>query len=137
VTVLGLGTDIVVLESFAEQLDLPGSTFRESFTACEREAAAGASDEVQTLAGRWAAKEAFVKAWSSTRFGRPPRLGTVEFRQIEVVADAFGRPELRLHGEVRGAVDSDLGDVSLFVSIAHDRERSGVGFATATVVIDR
>lgn len=142
-TVLGLGSDVVVLRGFAEQLGIPGSTFLECFTPAERVHARDGAREVETLAGRWAAKEAFVKAWSSTRRGRPPRLGTIDLREIEVVADAFGRPWVRLHGAVRTCVADELGDPDIHVSISHDatpgdpRDQDAWGVAMATVVISR
>ncbi len=75
---------------------------------------------------RYAAKEAFVKAWSGARAGRPPLLQTVDLREIEVVDDGHGRPALRLHGEVaaslqRLATELDVaGPLHTHLSLSHD-----------------
>ena len=58
----------------------------------------------QRLAARFAAKEAFLKAWSGARAGRAPALESVDLREIEVVDDGHGRPALALHGAVAAAL---------------------------------
>jgi len=47
-------------------------------------------------------------------------LGDVALGRIEVVLDLAGRPSLDLHGEVREAVGSTLGEVELSVSLTHE-----------------
>lgn len=119
-TVLGVGIDVVDAAAFATQLAEPFSAFADlTFTAREqRAAAAGAGDPALRLAARYAAKEALIKAWSGARAGRPPARATVDLREIEVVADAWGRPALHLHGAVAAAVQ-ELG-AAVLVSLAHD-----------------
>ena len=67
-----IGVDIVHVPGFREQLERPGSRFEDVFTALELRVAARKPDRVLHLAGRWAAKEAFIKAWSQAIYGRPP-----------------------------------------------------------------
>lgn len=115
----GLGIDLVALDGFREQLADPASQWVQlTFTPHERHEAAHrpSRDPAQHLAARFAAKEAFLKAWASLRFGRPPALAHVDMREIEVVSDAWGRPALRLHGQVARA----LGPVLARVSLTHD-----------------
>ena len=76
---LAVGVDLVHIPGFSEQLARPGSTFEQVFSPLERrhaqqrrdavgsDGAASASlagSRTEHLAGRWAAKEAFIKAWS-------------------------------------------------------------------------
>src|SRR6478735_2531322 len=76
VPVIGVGLDVVDVAGFADQLGRPGTRFaNSSFTSKER-AEAGDAGSGQRLAARWAAKEAFLKAWSSARYGAPPALST-------------------------------------------------------------
>lgn len=141
--VAGVGIDMVHVSAFAEDLARPGSTFAESvFTVGERGAArrrgltghAGA----RFFAGRWAVKEAVVKAWSQALFGAPPPIARddVDWRDIEVVADAWGRVSVVMHGDVRQAAASTLatgpGDPGgrFQVSISHDGE-----YAVAVAVL--
>ena len=135
--VAGIGLDIVDVEGFAEQLDVDGSTFlTAAFTAGERSDVVVAHDDgprvdARRLASRFAAKEAFVKAWSNTRFGAAPQLAAWSPSDIEVVVDAWGRSRLRLHGSVARAVSEHFGDDwALHLSCSHDGP-----LAAAVVVI--
>jgi holo-[acyl-carrier protein] synthase len=143
VTVLGIGVDVVDVVAFTAQLDDPASGFvAATFTPAElapssasapASASASATPRALRLAGRFAAKEAFVKAWSAARYGQAPALGHLDLRQVEVVADSFGRPALRLHGAVAEAV-AQLGAGRLpavHLSISHDGPT-----AVAMVVLD-
>ena len=119
-----IGTDLVHVPGFAEQLDTPGSTFTDVFTATEKRTAARkpAHLRAEHLAGRWAAKEAFIKAWSTALYGQPPVIAQerLDWREIEVRPDRWGRVTLILHGGVAAAVRTSLGDVRVSLSISHD-----------------
>jgi holo-[acyl-carrier protein] synthase len=135
VTVLGLGLDLVDLDGFRSQLADRASGFAAAtFTVRElQDASAGDGPDAVHLAGRFAAKEALVKAWSGARSGHPPLLDHVDLRQIEVVHDAFGRPRLRLHAAVADGVASLVGapaSVRIDLSLSHDG-----GVAGAVVVL--
>lgn len=117
--VAGIGIDVVGITAFAEQLEQPGTRFAKAFTPGERRAArSGAGSEAESLAARWAAKEAVIKAWSSTRYGQEEVIdpARVDLREIEVRTDAWGRPAIRLHG----AVADSIGDYTVLVSLSHD-----------------
>ncbi|SHE26125.1 holo-ACP synthase AcpS [Actinomyces glycerinitolerans] len=136
--ILGVGVDLVHISGLAEQLHQPGTVFAErAFTARERRDAARRADvtgsaQAEHLAGRWAAKEAFIKAWSqavNASAGRavPPQLSpeAVDWREIELITDRWGRPSLRLTGAVAVAVTDSLGDGAAGpqhwpVSLTHD-----------------
>jgi holo-[acyl-carrier protein] synthase len=121
-TILGIGMDIVAMEAFEAQLSDAASVFvAQTFTAQERaDAAKGtARAEAWSLAARFAAKEAFIKAWGGARYGAPPSLTRVDYRDMEVARDAFGRPQLVLHGEVARAV-APLGGLRIHLSLSHD-----------------
>ncbi|GAA11177.1 holo-[acyl-carrier-protein] synthase [Gordonia alkanivorans NBRC 16433] len=116
-SVLGVGIDIVSIPEFAEQLRQPGTTFADRFTVGERrDSAAGTGDDARHLAARWAAKEAVVKAWSVSRFSRSPLLPLIRHSDIEVVTDNWGRPAIRLSGEI----GNHLRDTVVHVSLTHD-----------------
>ena len=122
-----IGTDVVHVPSFASQLDQEGSTFLRAFTDREWRACAPKADRAASLAARWAAKEAYIKAWSQKLYGAPPIIDPAElnFAEIEVVQDAFGRPTLELHGDVAA-----LGVPVASVSLSHDGD-----YAMATVLV--
>lgn len=133
-----LGTDLVHVPGFAQQLREPGTRFGEAFTAAERRAARRRAEvsgqEAQHLAGRWAAKEAFIKAWSAGLYGSPNPVAVEDlvWQYIEVVSDQWGRPGLRLHEPLASAVAESVGEVHWSVSLSHDGE-----YATATVLGER
>ena len=105
---VGVGIDVVGITRFAQ-----------AFTPGERRAArAGSGSEAESLAARWAAKEAVIKAWSSTCFGHAEVIDPehVDLREIEVRTDAWGRPAIRLHGEIA----ESMADYTVLVSLTHD-----------------
>lgn len=138
--VRGTGIDLVHVPSFARDLDRPGSTFAASvFTAGERAAAArrGLSGPAlaRHLAGRWAVKEAVVKAWSQALYAAPPPIprDELDWREIEVVADAWGRVAVELRGRVADAAAECFPTPTpprFHVSISHDGE-----YAVAVAVL--
>lgn len=123
--VIGTGIDLVDVPGFAQELQRPGTRAGSVFTAAERSdarsPAAGsgrrtAEREMASLAARWAAKEAFIKAWSESLWGEPPVMDEHVHGLIEVVQDAWGRPRIRLHGEVAKRLEG----VTVHVSLSHD-----------------
>lgn len=123
-----IGIDLVDVSSFAQQMEFPGSTFGSVFTDREIRTCNTKPNRAASLAGRWAVKEAYIKAWSQTIIGQPPLIAPDElnFAEIEVVNDAFGRPVVQLHGEV-----ARLGPHVQSVSLSHDGD-----YAIATVIVD-
>lgn len=86
------------------------------------------------LAGRWAVKEAVVKAWSAALYGSPPPISPdlLRWSEIETVCDAWGRPSVRLGGEVARQVAATVGEGARWnVSLSHDG-----GSAIAFVVLE-
>lgn len=129
--IVGVGTDLVALDAFRAQLGVPGTAFVEgTFTEGEvREARSRPDGDVgRHLAARFAAKEAFVKAWDGSNFGLPPVKHRADLREIEVVCDAWGRPSIRTHGHVAQVTVGLLAHVSL----THDGD-----LASAVVVLER
>jgi len=115
-----IGIDTVYLPGFRDQLADRASTFVQgTFTQAERALAQSCHDRdpARHLAVRFAAKEAFLKAWDSSYWGRKPPLAAVDLRDIEVVSDAWGRPALAFHGSVAAALGP--GAVAK-VSLSHD-----------------
>jgi holo-[acyl-carrier protein] synthase len=79
----------------------------------ERELAYAAG-RLSALAARWAAKEAAAKALGTG-------IGQVGFREIEVICDAQGKPELWLHGNAtRQAARLNLRQFALSLSHTAD-----------------
>ncbi|NLI04386.1 MAG: holo-ACP synthase [Actinomycetaceae bacterium] len=102
-----MGIDLVYIPDFLAQFEQAGTRFAQAFSAYEQRTArrrAGQTGQAPEyhLAARWAAKEAFIKAWSGTLIGQSPVISEekVNMAEIEVRHDAYGRPYLQLHGEI-------------------------------------
>ena len=137
-SIQGLGIDIVNIDPFREQLNDQASSFIQgSFTFREQVDVKSRpnKDKVYSFAARYAAKEAFIKAWSAMNRYQPPVLSQVNFLEIEVPTDSWHRPFLILHGEIRKAMmktESQLGlELKYHVSLSHD-----VLSATSVVLIE-
>ncbi len=108
--IIGVGVDTVSLSRFEGKLaDTPRLKDR-LFLDIETHTD-GAEASVQTLAGRFAAKEAVIKALS----GEPG----VEWHGIEVGKESTGKPVIWLHGET-AKLALRKGVRKLHVSITHD-----------------
>lgn len=142
--VRGVGVDIVDLGAFAASLAEPGTRFTRAFSATERRqcreraesrgARSGEDPLARHLAARWAAKEAVVKAWSAALYGAPPPIAPdlLRWSEIETVCDNWGRPSVRLGGEVDRQVAATIGEGARWnVSLSHDG-----GSAIAFVVLE-
>jgi holo-[acyl-carrier protein] synthase len=108
--ILGTGVDTVSLSRFESKLTetprLKDRLFLDIETVND-----GAEASIQTLAGRFAAKEAVIKA-----LGGAPG---IEWHGIEVGKESSGKPVIWLHGET-AKLALQAGVRKLHVSISHD-----------------
>jgi len=111
--IIGIGTDIIECERIGRMLTQHGERFtshvytEEEFRYCTDRKTAE-----QHFSGRWAAKEAVLKA-----------LGTgwtagIAWTDVEVVIQSSGKPLIRLH---KGAAHKagELGITEVLISISH------------------
>jgi len=83
-----------------------------------------ANDRIESLAARFAAKEAFAKALGAGQTG-------FSWRDVEILADDAGKPEIRLHGNAE-IIAKRLGFNRFLVSLTHTASVSAaVVIATA------
>ena len=130
--ICGIGTDVVDIAGFREQLDDSASGFvSATFTGQEQVYVNQRPQPYASFAARFAAKEAFIKAWSGSRYGFPPHRPHVDLREIEVTQDGYGRPRLQLHGQVQMLVNSEHSVHRTHLSISHDGD-----IASAFVVFE-
>jgi holo-[acyl-carrier protein] synthase len=122
--VVGLGIDSVDVTRFAKVLDRRPSLADRLFTAGERQYAASLSNPVPSLAARFAAKEAVMKA---LRVG----LGAFKWADVEVVRETGGAPALVVTGRAAGLA-AGMGVGGWHVSLTHtDTVASAVVAAVA------
>ena len=120
--IIGIGIDVVPVERFAASLvRTPGLRDR-LFTAAEQHTPSGTLRSGESLAARFAAKEALAKA-----LGAP---GDLHWHDAEVVVGDHGRPHLQVRGSVAGRA-AQLGVSTWHLSLSHDG-----GIASAMVVAE-
>lgn len=121
--VIGLGVDLVVCERIARIWRDHGERFlTRVYTPAERAYCLNCKSPAARLAGRFAAKEAILKA-----LGTGWR-GGIGWTDMEVLPDGLGRPEVRLTGGC-AAEAARLGIARVVVSISHAGE-----YAVATAI---
>ncbi len=121
--ILGIGTDIVEIERVKKAVAkeaFVSRVFTEAEAAYCRSRGAGMAE---SFAGRFAAKEAVLKA-----FGTGLREGRMA--DIEVINDELGCPKVQLHGAF-GQRAERMGVQRVWLSISHARE-----YATAQCVLE-
>jgi holo-[acyl-carrier protein] synthase len=120
--IIGVGIDVVPVERFAATLRRTPSLADRLFTAAEQVTAAGEPRTPESLAARFAAKEALSKSLGGG--------GGMAWTDAEVVVEDDGRPTLLVRGTVQARADA-LGVTRLHVSLSHDG-----GIASATVIAE-
>ncbi|GIG65996.1 holo-ACP synthase [Phytomonospora endophytica] len=120
--IVAVGIDVVLVERFARALTRTPLLGERLFTEGERTTVSGSPRSAESLAARFAAKEAVAKA-----LGAPSGL---HWHDCEVVSDPDGRPWLTVAGTV-AAVAADRGVARWHLSLSHDG-----GIASAIVVAE-
>ena len=122
--VIGIGTDIVECLRIAQMIERHGELFiSRVYTEFEIGYCSSRKAATQHYAGRWAAKEAVLKA-----IGTGWRRG-ISWRDIEVRNDGGGKPTVALRGGARDVVEQ-LGIQQMLISISHCRSHA-TAFAMA------
>lgn len=120
--IVGLGIDVVPVERFAASLRRTPALADRLFLPAEQVSPSGAPRGPESLAARFAAKEAVAKALGSS--------GQLRWHDCEIVSSSDGRPELTVRGTVAERA-SALGAVRWHVSLSHDG-----GIASAVVIAE-
>lgn len=124
--IVGVGLDLVEVERIRAIYSRHADRFvRRVLTEAEAAYVLRHADPSERLSGRWAAKEAALKA-----------LGTglaqgLRWREVEILADPLGKPCLHLHGAALARAQA-LGAHRYHVTITH-----GQNLAVAQVILER
>jgi len=122
----GVGIDVEPITTFEDPSD---EFLTKNFTRAEQEYCELSSSPASSFGGRWAAKEAVIKAISSAATDTRSLWSgaAAPLCDIEVLPSASGAPQVTLHGHVKQVFEA-LGLSSIKVSISHS---SGVAVAQA------
>lgn len=111
--IVGIGTDIVECLRIARMIERHGELFlNRVYTSDEIEYCSSRKAATQHYAGRWAAKEAVLKAMGTGL------TGGILWLDIEIRNDSAGRPVLALAGAARERFE-ELGARRVMISISH------------------
>ncbi|MBW5445613.1 holo-[acyl-carrier-protein] synthase [Cohnella sp. CFH 77786] len=128
--IIGVGLDVVELERIDRIVKQPsGARFAEKvLTPGERERwnRLPARRALEFIAGRFAAKEAVVKALGCG-IG-----GAAGFHDVEILPDSAGKPVCRLSKACRERLGLRDGSYAIHVAITHERN-----LAASTAVVER
>lgn len=113
--IIGIGTDIIECDRIADMIEKHGDLFIDRvFTPAEIEYCSPRKAANQHYAGRWAAKEAVLKAmgtgWSKG----------IHWTDIEVLNEMGGKPKIRLGGVAREKCEQ-MRVSEMLISISHCR----------------
>jgi len=122
--IFGVGTDIIEIARIEKMVARGRPHLEAVFTDREIEYCAAKARESQHYAVRYAAKEAVLKALNTGwRDG-------LAFRDIEVVDDERGKPQILVHGQVKDLFERHhIQQTS--VSLSHGRE-----IAIAVIILE-
>ena len=121
--IIGIGTDITECLRIARMIERHGELFIDRvYTPEEIKYCQSRKQATQHYTGRWAAKEAILKA-----IGTGWRRG-ISWRDMEVRNDPSGKPVVAVRGGVKEVIER-LGISEIHVTISHCRSH-----ATATAV---
>ena len=110
--IAGTGVDIIEVGRVKHALDTWGKRFlKRVFTDRELDYASTKKFSHENLAARFACKESVLKAFGDTRIG-------ARLKNIEVLNDAKGKPEVVLHGEAKEFAEKKNID-NILVSMSH------------------
>jgi holo-[acyl-carrier protein] synthase len=116
--IIGIGTDITECLRIAQMIERHGELFiTRVYTPEEIQYCQSRKQATQHFAGRWAAKEAVLKA-----VGTGWRRG-ISWRDVEIRNLLGGKPVVSLHGGVRDVAE-ELGIGPILISISHCRSHA-------------
>lgn len=119
--IIGIGTDIIEIDRIERVISQYGQKFLDrTFTSEEQKYCQKHAHSARHYAGRFAAKEAIVKAMGT---GIVKGIGWTD---IEIINDSAGKPLCRLSEEL----NERLGTPDILISISHSKE-----YATAVALI--
>lgn len=123
--IAGLGMDLIEIDRVKRAHEKHGQRFIDRlYTVAEAQYCLKKSDPYPSLAGRFAAKEAVIKAFSRG-FG-----GRWKWRHIEVTRELSGKPGIKLEG-VLEELRQQRKITGIHLTIAHSKRD-----ATATVILE-
>jgi holo-[acyl-carrier protein] synthase len=112
---LSIGIDITEVKRIKELALQYDRFLPRVYTALEIEYCVKKKNKYQHLAARFAAKESVLKALGTGWSGR------IDWRDVEIVNDQWGRPFVNTHGRVKEIV-KERGITAISITLSHCRD---------------
>jgi holo-[acyl-carrier protein] synthase len=123
--IVGVGNDILEVARLKREIDNDGAAFLNSiFTSIEIEYCQTKRYPERHFAARFAAKEAFFKAFPTSK------QDGITWKDIEILNSEDGRPYINLHSSKRD-ISSKSGITNIHLSLSHTSE-----YALANVILE-
>lgn len=114
--ILGIGVDIIEINRIQKAVERNSNFIEKVFTKKEQEYFKKVNLRYESIAGKFAAKEAVVKA-----------LGTgfrnMKINDIEIINDELGKPLVELKGGALNVI-KDYKNIKIHLSISHNRDNA-------------
>lgn len=123
--IIGIGIDVVEVKRIERALRGSTALLHRVFTSSEQAYCSGRKTQYQNYAGRFAAKEAALKA-----LGTGWREG-IRWTDVEVLNGDNGQPLLTVHGKASQILEQTGADYT-HISISHSQD-----YAVAVVVLEK
>lgn len=120
--IIGIGTDIVQISRIKRLYDEYGDRFINKFLSDSEIGRLPNSNIDQYLAGRFAVKEALIKAT-----GRRD----LKFNDIEIANNENGKPYIKSVDNIKRYINPGIEDINVHITISHEKE-----YAVAFVIIE-
>ncbi|QNO14576.1 holo-ACP synthase [Alkalicella caledoniensis] len=112
--IIGVGVDLIEISRIKKVVEARGDKLLERlFTERELEVM---SRKHETIAGRFAAKEAVVKALGVG-------IGIISWKDIEIIKDKLGKPKIYLTGAAARRRKT-MGIIKMHLSISHSKSQA-------------
>lgn len=122
--IIGIGIDIVEVDRIKKAAQRWGNDFlKRIFTKKELSYSKERKSMYQHLAARFAVKEALTKAFGNGK------LYSLDWREVEVSNNIYGRPSVRLYGKAN-RLKKKRGVKDILISISHTKD-----YAVANVLL--
>lgn len=120
-TIIGIGTDIIEIARIKQAIKKHGNRFLDRiFTSKEQKYCSKYANPLPNYAGRFAAKEAILKALGTGL------VGEMSWQEMEIINDENGKPEVYLSDHLRSLYPR----AHFLLSISHCKS-----YATATAIL--
>jgi holo-[acyl-carrier protein] synthase len=123
--IYGIGNDIIEVDRIKRAIERDNGFKEKVFSLAEIEVCESKANKYQSYAARFAAKEAFMKA-----FGSGWAEG-IAWNEIEVLSQDNGKPYLNLLNKTKKIINQEH-EFILHVSLSHLKE-----YAIANVILER